>query len=229
MGCENSASKQDPTVQSDRRSDQKKPEEPSTWCPCQVVCCIPAQKSYWVWQVWRYVEGPEGEAREPDQEGDGSGLYARGSDRQIHLPVQHEPEGADQVPGVGHILNVRRLLDEGAGLRGMECRKGGLRQQLLELHPMGWTGRSAAICFLGKGNRSEVRSLEAPKSWEQDRGSPQDGFFHQVLQRARLHQQQRILHPLKEGCLRDRFRDDIHHRPARIWKGREVRIGEGSK
>ena len=25
-----------------------------------------------------------------------------------------------------------------------------------------------------------------------------DGFFHQVLQRARLHQQQRILHPLKE-------------------------------
>lgn len=32
-----------------------------------------------------------------------------------------------------------------------------------------------------------------------------------------------------QGCLRDRFRDDIHHRPARIWKGREVRIGEGSE
>merc|ERR1711934_356937 len=26
----------------------------------------------------------------------------------------------------------------------------------------------------------------------------------------------------KRGVLRDRFRDDIHHRPAGIWKGREV-------
>merc|ERR1712051_373351 len=138
--CENSASEQNPTVQPDRRSDQKEPEEPSAWCPCQVVFCNPAQKSYWVWQVWRYDEGPEGEAGEPDQEGDGGGLHARGPDRQIHLPVHHEPEGADHVPGVRHILNVRRPVDEGAGRSGMGCRKGSLRKQLLELHPLGWAG-----------------------------------------------------------------------------------------
>merc|ERR1719264_2493072 len=92
--CQNSASEQDPAVQSDRRSDQKEPEEPSTWCPCQMVLRNPPQKSHWVWQVWRYVEGPEGEVGEPDQEGDGGGLHARGPDRQIHLLVHHEPEGA---------------------------------------------------------------------------------------------------------------------------------------
>merc|ERR1712051_1047641 len=86
QACENSASEQNPTVQPDRRSDQKEPEEPSAWRPRPVVLCDPAQKSYWVWQVWRYDEGPEG---------DGGGLHARGPDRQIHLPVHHEPEGAD--------------------------------------------------------------------------------------------------------------------------------------
>jgi len=94
-----------------------------------------------------------------------------------------------------------------------------------------WVGLDDQLRFvsLAKGTDLKYVLLRLQKAVSRIEEALKMVFFHQVLQRERLHQQQRILHPLKEGCLRDRFRDDIHHRPARIWKGREVRIGEGSE
>jgi len=94
-----------------------------------------------------------------------------------------------------------------------------------------WVGLDDQLRFvsLAKGTDLKYVLLRLQKAVSRIEEALKMVFFHQVLQREGVHQQQRIVRTLKEGRIWDRFRGDIHNRPARLWKGREIRVGEGGE
>merc|ERR1719458_1998796 len=94
-----------------------------------------------------------------------------------------------------------------------------------------WVGLDDQLRFvsLAKGTDLKYVLLRLQKAVSRIEEALKMVFFHQVLQREGIHQQQRIVRTLKEGCIWDRFRGDIHNRPAGLWKGREIRVGEGGE